>query len=94
MFFFVLHENTNSQHQGKECTVLENVGMFLIFAQKNLLAVLWDIVSFVTQYVEGKNEQTLIKGRQCLINVSSFSLKYSILKGLYSFGVCKYWLLT
>ena len=60
------------------------VGVFLIFARKDSLFALGDIVSFVTHFVEGKSERTLIEGRRCSMNVrSSFSLKCSILKCLH-----------
>ena len=57
------------------------VGVFLIFARKDSLFALGDIVSFVTHFVEGKSERTLIEGRRCSMDVrSSFSLKCTILK--------------
>ena len=60
------------------------VGVFLIFARKDSLFALGDIVSFVTHFVEGKSERTLIEGRRCSMDVrSSFSLRCTILKGLH-----------
>ena len=71
------------------------VGVFLIFARKDSLFALGDIVSFVTHFVEGKSERTLIEGRRCSVDVrSSFSLKCTIFKGLHWFWICKYGILT
>ena len=71
------------------------VGVLLIFAGKDSLFALGDIVSFVTHFVEGKSERTLIEGRRCSMDVrSSFSLKCTILKGLHQFWICKYGILT
>ena len=67
----------NSQHW-------ETCWWSLISAWKDSLFALWDIVSFVTQFVEGISEHTLIEGRRCSMDVRySFNLIWSILKGLH-----------
>ena len=68
----------------KVVSIGKYVGVFLIFARKDSLFALGDIVSFVTHFVEGKSERTLIEGRRCSMDArSSFSLKCTILKGLH-----------
>ena len=71
------------------------LGINIIFARKDSLFAHWDIVSIATQSVKCKSERTLIEGRIFSLDMrSSFNLKYSILKGLHQFEICKYWILN
>ena len=59
------------------------------------LFAVWDIISFVTQFIEDKSERTLIAGRPCAMDArSSFSLKYSILNFHSGSKNTEYWLCT
>ena len=61
--------------------------MFVIFAPKNSLFALSEIVYFVAQFVEGKGDRTLIEGRRCSMDVRySFGLKISIWKVYINLG--------
>ena len=72
------------RNKKKIVSIGKYIGVSPIFARKDSLFAFWDIVSFVTQFVEGISERTLIEGRRCTTDVRySFNLKCSILKGLH-----------